>query len=59
MYEPVFTKPFNKDVKSITRDKVLYDRLWKKIEEILNNPEHYPAKKYEFKGKKVLMLAHL
>lgn len=52
MYNPVFPKPFQDDVKDIRRDKVLYERLWKKIEEIMNNPEHYPVKRYDLKGKR-------
>jgi mRNA-degrading endonuclease RelE of RelBE toxin-antitoxin system len=34
------------------KDKVLIERLHKKIDEILENPEHYPVKKYELKGKR-------
>ncbi len=52
MHKPVFPKPFQNDVKDIKRDKVLYERLWKKIAEIMQNPEHYPFKKYELKGKR-------
>ena len=52
MYNPVFPKSFQNDIKDIKKDKVLYNRLWKKIEEILQNPEHYPMKKYNLKGKR-------
>ena len=52
MYTPVFPKPFQKDLKDIKKDKVLYSRLWKKIDEIAKNPEHYPAKKYGLKCKR-------
>ena len=51
-YTPVFPKLFQEDVKDIKKDKVLHDRLWKKVAEILQNPEHYPLKKYELKGKR-------
>jgi len=52
VYVQVFTKPFLSDVKDIKRDKLLFERLDKKIEEILLNPEHYPPKKYDLKGKR-------
>lgn len=48
----VFTKLFLNDVKNIKKDKNLLSRLDKKIEEILENPEHYPLKKYNLKGKR-------
>lgn len=50
MYSQVFTSAFDKDVKAIKKDTVLYSRLAKKIKEILEKPEHYPSKKYEFRG---------
>ena len=52
MYAPVFPKPFQKDVKAVKNDKALSDRLWKKIDEIMLNPEHYPVKRYNLKGKR-------
>ena len=52
MYNPVFPKPFQDDIKDIKKDKVLYKRLWKKIAEIMQNPEHYPMKKHNMKGKR-------
>ena len=52
MYDSVFTKSFSNDVKDIKKDKVLFQRLKKKIDEILENPEHYPIKKYTLKGKR-------
>ncbi len=52
VYTERLTKPFLKDVKAIKKDKLLLDRLDKKIDEILQNPEHYPVKKYELKGKR-------
>ena len=51
-YKEISTKPFLNDVKDIKKDKVLLERLHKKIDEILENPEHYPVKKYELKGKR-------
>jgi mRNA-degrading endonuclease RelE of RelBE toxin-antitoxin system len=51
-YKERYTKPFLKDVKVIKKDKILLDRLNKKIEKILENPEHYPPKRYELKGKR-------
>lgn len=51
MWNPVFPEPFQQDVKSLMKkDKILYERLWKKIAEIMQNPEHYPMKRYELKG---------
>jgi len=52
MYNAIFPKPFSNDIKAIKKDKVLYERLWKKIQEILKNPEHYEPKKYRLKGKR-------
>lgn len=52
MYNRVFTESFSKDVKSIKKDKVLFNRLKHKIDEILENPEHHPIKKYNLKGKR-------
>ncbi|MEK6869585.1 MAG: type II toxin-antitoxin system RelE/ParE family toxin, partial [Nanoarchaeota archaeon] len=51
-YKEILVKPFLNDVKDIKKDKVLLDRLHKKMDEILENPEHYPVKKYELKGKR-------
>jgi mRNA-degrading endonuclease RelE of RelBE toxin-antitoxin system len=53
-YKERYTKPFLKDVRVIKKDKMLLDRLNKKIEKILENPEqeHYPPKRYELKGKR-------
>ena len=51
-YQEELTKPFLNDVKDIKKDKALLERLHKKMDEILANPEHYPAKKYELKGKR-------
>ena len=46
MYTEILTKPFLDDVKDIKNDKVLLERLHKKIDEILQNPEHYMVKRY-------------
>ena len=51
-YVEILTKLFLNDIKDIKKDKVLLDRLHKKMGEILQNPEHYPVKKYEIKGKR-------
>jgi len=53
-YKEILTKPFLNDVKDIKKDKVLLDRLHKKMDEILEKPEHYPVKKYEIKGEEVV-----
>ena len=47
-----FTIHFLKDVKKIKKDKILLERLNKKIEEILQNPEHYKPLKNVLKGKR-------
>lgn len=51
-YEQIFTKPFLNDIKDIKKDRVLLERLHKKIDEIMLSPEHYPFKQYELKGKR-------
>jgi mRNA-degrading endonuclease RelE of RelBE toxin-antitoxin system len=51
-YQEILSKPFLNDIKDIKKDKILLERLHKKIDEILKNPEHYPVKKYELKGKR-------
>ena len=52
VYTERLTKLFLKDVKSIKKAKTLLERLNNKMDEILLNPEHYPVKKYELKGKR-------
>jgi mRNA-degrading endonuclease RelE of RelBE toxin-antitoxin system len=51
-YREVLSKPFLADIKDIKKDKPLLERLHKKMDEILQNPEHYPMKKYTLKGKR-------
>ncbi|MEA3342702.1 MAG: type II toxin-antitoxin system RelE/ParE family toxin [archaeon] len=51
-YHEILTKPFLNDVKSIKKDKILLERLHKKMDGILENPEHYPPKKYNLKNKR-------
>ena len=51
-YSEVLTKHFLNDIKDIKKDKALLERLDKKIDEILQNPDHYPIKKYNVKGKR-------
>ncbi len=51
-YTERYTKPFLNDIKVIKKDSVLVDRLNKKIDQILGNPEHYPPKRYDLKGKR-------
>ena len=48
----VLTQPFLSDVKDIKKDRVLLERLNKKMDEIMANPEHYPVKRYDLKGKR-------
>lgn len=51
-YRETLSKPFLNDIKDIKKDKVLLERLHKKMDEILGNPEHYSVKRYELKGKR-------
>ncbi|ODS30300.1 MAG: Plasmid stabilization system protein [Candidatus Scalindua rubra] len=52
MYFPVLTQTFSNDVKALKKDNVLYKRLINKMETILINPEHYPIKRHNLKGKR-------
>ncbi len=51
-YSEILTKPFLSDVKDIKKDKALLQRLERKMDEIMETPEHYPVKKHELKGKR-------
>ncbi|MEK6961535.1 MAG: type II toxin-antitoxin system RelE/ParE family toxin [Nanoarchaeota archaeon] len=51
-YQEVLTRPFLNDVKDIKKDKNLLDRLDKKMDEIVEQPEHYPLKRHNLKGKR-------
>jgi len=51
-YQEVLTRPFLNDVKDIKKDKNLLDRLNKKMDEIITNPEHYTPKRHNLKGKR-------
>lgn len=52
VFREILTKPFLNDIKDIKKDKILLERLHKKMDEILQNPEHYPMKSYNLKGKR-------
>lgn len=57
MYQSEFTKEFLKILKKLkNKDKALFDRLELKIEEILENPDHYKPLRNELKG---LRRAHI
>ncbi|MEK6960750.1 MAG: type II toxin-antitoxin system RelE/ParE family toxin [Nanoarchaeota archaeon] len=51
-FDAVFTTSFEKDIRSIKRDKILFERLLNKVDEILQNPEHYKPLKNVLKGKR-------
>ena len=51
-YKEKLTDSFLQDIKQIKKDKMLLERLHKKMDEILISPEHYPVKKYNLKGKR-------
>ena len=51
-YKQDYTKPFLKDIKKVKKNKALINRLDKKIEEILENPEHHKPLKRDLKGKR-------
>ena len=53
-YKEVHTQAFLDDVKDAKKDNVLIERLHKKMDEILENPEHYPPKQYNLKGKRAV-----
>ncbi|MGR3177666.1 MAG: hypothetical protein ACUZ8E_06380 [Candidatus Anammoxibacter sp.] len=47
----ILTKPFLSDIKAVKKDRILLERLHKKMDQILQNPEHYPIKRFKLKGK--------
>ena len=51
-FREISTEAYLKDIKRVNKDKVLLERIHNKIDEILENPEHYPIKKYDLKGKR-------
>ncbi len=57
MYQSEFTKEFLKILKKLkSKDKSLFKRLELKVEEILENPDHYKPLRNELKG---LRRAHI
>lgn len=59
MYQTEFTREFLKIVKKLkAKDKALFKRLELKIEEILENPEHYKSLRNEMKGLKRAHVGH-
>ncbi|MDI6888557.1 MAG: type II toxin-antitoxin system mRNA interferase toxin, RelE/StbE family [Methanocellales archaeon] len=56
-YKCRFSPEFEKDLRKIKKkDKVLFERICKKIEEILESPEVYKPLRYKLKG---LRRAHI
>ena len=51
-YKENYTNYFLDDLKTIKKDKVLLDRLHKKINQIIENPGHYPLKRHNLRGKR-------
>ena len=51
-FDAVFTSQFDRDIKSLKRDRNILGRLEMKIKEILSNPEHYKPLKNVLKGKR-------
>ena len=52
-YKEDYTDEFIRRAKKLKKkNKTLMDQLDKKIDEILNNPEHYKPLKYDHKGKR-------
>lgn len=50
-YNCRFSPEFEKDLQKIKKkDKVLFERICKKIEEILESPEGYKPLRYKLKG---------
>ena len=59
MYQSEFTNEFlNKLKKLKNKDKILFNRLEQKIEEILENPDHYKPLMHEFKGSRRAHIGH-
>ena len=51
-YNRVLTNSFLQDIKTVKKNALLLERLRKKLDEIVQHPEHYPMKKYDLKGKR-------
>ncbi len=59
MYQSEFTAEFLKVLKKLKgKDKALFNRLELKIEEILENPEHYKPLRRELKGLRRAHIGH-
>ena len=56
IFKRVYAKEFLRDVKKIQKDRSILERLYKKIDEILQNPEHYKPLRYDLKVKEERML---
>lgn len=52
-YQAVFDPPFKEKLKKIyKKDRALYNRVMKKIEQIVLKAKHYKPLKHELKGKR-------
>lgn len=59
MYEAVFSDEFKKQLKKLkSKDKVMYERLQKKIKEILLEPAHLKHLKNILKGEQRVHVGH-
>ena len=59
MYESVFSDEFKKQLKKLkNKDKLMYERLEKKIKEILLEPQHMKHLRNVLKGEQRVQLGH-
>lgn len=59
MYEAIFSDEFKKQLKKLKdRDKLTYERIEKKIRQILTEPEHLKYLKNILKGKQRVHIGH-
>jgi len=59
MYEGIFSDEFKRQLKKLkSKDKVLYERLKKKIKIILTEPTHLKHLRNVLKGKQRVQLGH-
>ena len=50
-YISKFSPQFGRTLKKLKKkDKILFERIHKKVEEIIDNPEHYKPLRYSLRG---------
>ena len=58
LYKARFTIDFEKDTQFLKKDKLLSERVEKKVLEVLQNPEHYKPLRNVLKGKRRIHIGH-